>query len=381
MNPHVPYVEPDPEPLAHALATLSTLPHPILWIADGGAINDANPAAEAFFETSRGMLRRKTISELFGDHSPILDLYSQARRNHATFNEYGMEFAPVRGGPERLIDVFIAPLSAPATAYMVMLQERTIADKMSRQLTHRGAARSVATLSAMLAHEIKNPLAGIRGAAQLLEGSVSDEDQLLTTLIRDESDRILRLVDRFEAFSDGRPVVMEPLNIHSVLDHVKAVAVSGFARGIRIREAYDPSLPPVLGNRDELVQVFLNLVKNGAEAVGPYASDGEIYLTTAYRPGVRISVAGVKSRVSLPLEVCVRDNGRGVPAEMLPSIFDAFVTTKTNGGGLGLALVAKVIGAHGGIVECESVPHRTSFRVLLPTATALAPHIGDSRHT
>ena len=213
MNPQPPPFEADPAPMAHALATLNALPHPILWVAERDLIIDANPAAEAFFETSRPMLRRKTLGDLCGERSPILDLFRQAVENHATFNEYGVEFAPVRGGPERLIDIFIAPLTEPTSAFMVMLQERTIADKMSKQLTHRGAARSVASLSAMLAHEIKNPLAGIRGAAQLLEGSVLPDDQLLTTLIRDESDRILRLVDRFEAFSDGRPVVMEALNI------------------------------------------------------------------------------------------------------------------------------------------------------------------------
>ena len=149
-----------------------------------------------------------------------------------------------------------------------MLQERTIADKMDRQLTHRGAARSVIALAAMLAHEIKNPLSGIRGAAQLLEQAVGDDDRTLTRLICDEADRIVKLVDRMEVFGDERPVEREPVNIHVVLDHVKRLAQSGFARHIRFVEDYDPSLPPVLANRDQLVQVFLNLVKNAAEAIG-----------------------------------------------------------------------------------------------------------------
>jgi two-component system, NtrC family, nitrogen regulation sensor histidine kinase GlnL len=248
----------------------------------------------------------------------------------------------------------------------VMLQERTIAEKMDRQLIHRGAARSVIALASMLAHEIKNPLSGIRGAAQLLEQSAADEDRPLTRLICDETDRIVKLVDRMEVFGDERPVEREPVNIHVVLDHVKRLAQSGLAHHIRFNEEYDPSLPLVYANRDQLVQVFLNLVKNAAEAIGADAQDGEIAFSTAFRPGVRLQVPGSKTRVSLPLEFCVKDNGPGVPDDLMPHLFDPFVTTKPTGSGLGLALVSKIVGDHGGIVECESQPRRTVFRVLMP---------------
>jgi len=310
-------------------------------------------------------------------------LIDQVRSSNSPVNEYKVDLGTPRIGGDRQVDLHVAPLTERPGHIVVMLQERTIADKMDRQLTHRSAARSVIALAAMLAHEIKNPLSGIRGAAQLLEQSAEDDDRSLTQLICDETDRIVKLVDRMEVFADERPVEREPVNIHVVLDHVKRLAQSGFARHIKFVEDYDPSLPPVLGNRDQLIQVFLNLVKNAAEAIADNASDGEICLTTAFRPGVRLTVPGQQTRISLPLEFCVRDNGPGVPDDLMPHLFDPFVTTKPTGSGLGLALVSKIVGDHGGIIECESQPRRTIFRVLMPVYSgdasfADAPLIHDS---
>ena len=347
-------------------AVLDALPHPVVMVSADGSIANANAAAEAFFEASVTLLRRHTLRELVPFGSPLLSLVEQVRSRGAAVNEYRVDLGTPRNPGERLVDLHVAPVPERPDHIVVMLQERSIADKMDRQLTHRSAARSVIALAAMLAHEIKNPLSGIRGAAQLLEQSVGDEDRSLTRLICEEADRIVKLVDRMEVFTDQRPIEREPVNVHAVLDHVKRLTHSGFARHIKFVEDYDPSLPPVLVNRDQLIQVFLNLVKNAAEAIGEEAADGEICLSSSFRPGVRLAVPGSKTRVALPLEFCVRDNGPGVPEDLLPHLFDPFVTTKPSGSGLGLALAAKIIGDHGGIIECELQPRRTVFRVLMP---------------
>lgn len=348
------------------LQALHVLPMPVLIVGEGHGVLYANTAAEDFFQSSAVVLKRQRLDDLIAFGSPVLSLVEEVQRRGASVSEYRLDLGSPRLGSERIVDVFASPLPNQGEAVVLMLQERTIAEKMDRQLTHRGAARSITALGAMLAHEIKNPLSGIRGAAQLLEASVTDGDRLLTQLICDEADRIVKLVERVELFGDERPSERGPVNVHDVLDHVKRLAQSGFARHIRFNEVYDPSLPPVSGNRDQLVQVMLNLVKNAAEAIGEHAIDGEITLTTAYRPGIRMQLAGSSSRIALPLEIGIRDNGPGVPPDIISHLFDPFVTTKAQGSGLGLALVAKVIGDHGGIVECESVPRRTTFRILLP---------------
>jgi two-component system nitrogen regulation sensor histidine kinase GlnL len=352
---------------AVAMAVLNAIQNPVVMVDEAGLVAFANWEAEAFFGASASHLARYRISTFIPFGSPLLALIDQVRERKAPVNEYRVDLSSPRLGQDKLVDLYVAPVISEPGSVVIVFQERSMADKIDRQLTHRAAARSVTGLASMLAHEIKNPLSGIRGAAQLLEQSADDDDRALTRLICDETDRIVSLVDRMEVFSDERPVDRVPVNIHSVLDHVKAVAKAGFARHIRITENYDPSLPAVYANRDQLVQVFLNLVKNAAEAVAD-RPDGEIMLTTAYRPGIRLSVAGTREKISLPLEFCVQDNGPGVPLDLVPHLFDPFITTKTNGSGLGLALVAKIIGDHGGIIECDSQNNRTTFRVLMPAS-------------
>ena len=352
-------------PFDLAQIVLNTIRHPVIMVGPDNVISFANAEAEDFFRSSAAVLTRSKLAQFVPFGSPLLTLVEQVRERRSPFNEYRVDISSPRIGIDKVVDIYVAPVPELPGSVAVMLQERSMADKIDRQMTHRGAARSVTGLAAMLAHEIKNPLSGIRGAAQLLETVVGDEDRALTRLITDETDRIVSLVDRMEVFSDGRPIQRAPVNIHVVLDHVKAIAMNGFASHLRIVEEYDPSLPPVMANRDQLVQVFLNLVKNAAEAIGPDQS-GEIKLSTAFRPGIRLAVPGTQDRVSLPLEFCVHDTGPGVSEDLLPILFDPFVTTKPNGSGLGLALVAKIVGDHGGVIECDSSPRGTTFRILMP---------------
>lgn len=348
-------------------ALLNALADNVLIVGRDRSIGFANLAAEQLFGASAPYLRRRGLADFVPLDSPLFTLIDQVFANGAAVCEYGVTLETPRIG-NHFVNIQVAPIPEDPDSVIVSIHEQSIARKIDRQLTHRSAARSVTAMASLLAHEIKNPLSGIRGAAQLLEPGLGDDDRTLTRLICDETDRICALVDRMEVFADKRPIVREPVNIHQVLEHVRKIAQTGFAKGVRFREDYDPSLPPVFGNRDQLIQVFLNLVKNAAEAVP--GKDGEIVLSTAYRQGVRLAIPASDSRVHLPLVVTVMDNGGGIPQDLRGHLFDPFVTTKSAGTGLGLALVAKIVDDHGGVIELSPGARPTAFTVMLPMHAA-----------
>lgn len=342
---------------------VNALPDPVLVVDGAGDIRCVNLEAQEFFDLSSAMMEGMPLADLLPPDSPVMGLIEQVQQGRRRVSQEGVTIDTPRIGPHH-VTVRVTALGEPTDHVLVTINERTLARKIDNSLTHRNAARSVTAMAAMLAHEVKNPLSGIRGAAQLLEENCSESDRMLTRLICDEADRIVALVNRMEVFSDQRPLERDAVNIHTVLEHVRKVAQSGFARNIRFVERYDPSLPPVYGNRDQLIQIFLNLIKNAAEAAPD--PGGEIILSTSYQHGVRMALPGGDTRLHLPLLVSVQDNGDGIPEDLRSNLFDPFVTTKVNGTGLGLALVAKIVGDHGGVIEFDSQPRRTVFKVSLP---------------
>jgi two-component system nitrogen regulation sensor histidine kinase GlnL len=344
---------------------LGALPVPVVLLDADNRFRYVNHAAEQFLGVSASQLASLRLTDLVPSDNPLFLLVDQVRHGDVTVSDHELTLESPRLHKPG-IAVQGSPLPEEPGAVLLVLQDASAARSLDRQLAFRSAARSVSGMAAILAHEVKNPLSGIRGAAQLLEASVGPDDRELAVLIRDEADRIRGLVDRMEIFGE-KPIARGAVNIHRVLEHVRKLAQSGFAAHIRFQEAYDPSLPPVWGNRDQLVQVVLNLMKNAAEAVtDANQANPEIVLTTAYQHGMRLAVPGSTERVELPLTVSVRDNGPGIPEDIRPHLFEPFVSSKAAGSGLGLALVAKIMGDHGGLIEVDSRPGRTEFRLHLP---------------
>ena len=360
--------------VATAEDVLRTLPFGIIVVDGHLRIIRVNAAAEQLLDRGAPYLVGRALPTLFPSDSPLLALISQALVSGFSVAEHEL-WLSLPNGDEGSHIVTATPAGEDDREVVVSLHGQSVVRRIENRMVHRHAARSVVGLAALLAHEVKNPLSGIRGAAQLLEQSLQQEDdRTLTRMICEETDRICTLVDRMELFSD-EDFSREGVNIHIVLKRIRRIAQAGFGNHVRFIETYDPSLPPVHGNLDQLVQVFLNIVKNACEAVPP--DGGEIRLGTAYHHGARLTLPGGTRRVQLPLVVSVADNGRGIPDEIAPHVFDPFITTGREGTGLGLAFAAKVVGDHGGMVEFDSNGNGTIFRVRLPVHSV--PEAADSR--
>jgi len=342
---------------------IEALPAAIIVVDREAVCRVINAAAEDLLQVGRKNLLGRRLTEVIPDDCPLFSLIEQCRLSRSAVSDAEMAIEGPRLHLEYL-SVEVAPLDDPDGSVVLAMRDRGLEHRMARQSAAAEAAQSVRSMAGMLAHEIKNPLAGIRGAAQLLESKVGPAEAALAALIREESDRIVGLVNGVEIFADDRAPVLSTVNVHEALDHVCKLARVSFAAHATLREYYDPSLPPVHGNRDLLIQIFLNLVKNAAEACE--GSESEIVVTTAYQAGFRIGERNKAHRQPRRIAVTVADTGPGVPEELLGNLFDPFVTSKPGGRGLGLALVAKLVRAHNGVIEFSSKPGATRFTVLLP---------------
>ena len=360
---------------------LASLPNPVFLLDGDDRFLFLNHAAEMFFDSSAAMLEGTALSAQIPADSSLLALLARSRSQMASVADQGIEVASPRIGL-RLLNVQIAPFGDRSMRdgtiagtpggdertysgrMLVTLQERALAERLRGQSMFHGAARSISSMAALLAHEVKNPLAGIKGAAQLLQADLSPENQEFARMIVEETNRVTALLDRMEGFAGGAQTPLSPVNIHEILDHCLRISSASYGDHLAVKRRYDPSLPPVEGHRDLLIQAFLNIVKNAFEAT---EKKTELTVVTSYARGRRLNGGGA-ARLHVPIQVEVIDNGPGIAPELRDNIFDPFVSGKNGGSGLGLALVASVVADHGGLVEVDSVPGRTVFRINFPTA-------------
>ncbi len=338
-----------------------SLPVPAIMVDADDAVMYVNPAAESFLNISTKALTGEKLWDKVMIDAPLEAPFARARENSTSLFVNDVDVGSGERAP-MLCNIQFAPLQGSEGTMIVMISPREIASRINQNHSSGKAAKSAIGMAEMLAHEIKNPLAGITGAAQLLSMGLTPEDQEMTDLIVEESRRIVKLLEQVEQFGNLRPPVLKPVNIHDVLDRARQSAAVGFGAHMLFVEEYDPSLPQTVADGDQLLQVFLNLLKNASEAGG---EAGTIRLHTFYDTSLRVHRSdGTQAR--LPLQVEIIDDGPGLPREIADDIFEPFVSGKENGTGLGLALVSKLIGDAGGWISVDSVPGRTVFRISLP---------------
>jgi len=342
----------------------ASLPIPALLIDAAGLIVNINPAAEDFLNASTRSMKGQPVFDRLSIDAPMEEAILRARLNRAALS---INDADVTTGekPPVQCQLQIAPMQDNPDIVMLLIWPREIADKLGRATAVKSAAKSAIGMAEMLAHEIKNPLAGISGAAQLLAMNLSAEDREFSDLIVEETRRIVKLLEQVEQFGNLRPPERREVNIHDALDKARRSAMLGFAAKMTLIEDYDPSLPATFADPDQLMQVFLNLIRNAAEAAGP--GGGTIRLRTFYDLSLRLRRKdGSGSPLALQIEII--DDGPGLPEEIARNVFEPFVSGRENGTGLGLALVSKIISDHDGWIAVDSAPGRTVFRVSLPLA-------------
>ena len=362
MRPGGCVTQPDTIPLDRpgAEELLGALPVAVLTVDPQGTIVGANAEAEQLLNASeRAMLGRALDTILV---PPVF-----AQRDGQALAAFDAEIETARAGRIR-VDYLEAPLAERPGWRTITLHHAAMSRRIGLTADRASGARAAIGAAAMLAHEIKNPLSGIRGAAQLIAGG-GDPDGELTGLIITEVDRIAALIDRMQDFTDTRPLTLKPENIYPLLSHVRRVALAGFARGLVIEERFDPSLPEVLIDRDAFLQVVLNLLKNACEILDG-TPEPRLIITTGYRHGMAVGVTPGTPRLPLPIEICIADSGPGAPPDIADHLFEPFVSGKPEGKGLGLALVDKLVRDMNGIVQYgrEGDPEMTVFRLLLPRA-------------
>ncbi len=347
-----------------ANALWSSIPVPALVIGPLGQIEAINSAAENFLNASSKAIVGQMLNDRLSIDVLMDDALSRVRLQLAPLFILQADITPGDRPPQQC-SLQLAPLQDMPGYVLLLISPRDIADRMGRALHVSSAAKSAIGMAEMLAHEIKNPLAGISGAAQLLAMGLSAQDLELTDLIVEETKRIVKLLEQVEQFGNLRPPTRRAVNLHDALDRARRSAIVGFGARMNIVEDYDPSLPATFADPDQLVQVFLNLLKNASEAAGP--NGGTIRLHTFYDHSLRRRRKDGPG-APLPLQVQITDDGPGIPPAIAEDIFEPFVSGRENGTGLGLALVSKIILDHEGWISVESTPGRTSFRISLPLA-------------
>jgi len=340
----------------------ASLPSPVLLIDPQDRIGETNSAAELFLNASARSLKDVPVCDRLAIDAPLEEALKRVRAQNSPMFINNVDVSGGNAAPVQC-NVQLAALLGHEGWLLMLIEPRQIADRMGRSQQAKSSARSAIGMAEMLAHEIKNPLAGITGAAQLLSMNLPAEDLELTDLIVEESRRIVELLKQVEQFGNLRPPARAPVNVHDLLDRARKSAEVSYAANIKFIENYDPSLPPTYVDGDQIMQVFLNLIKNAAEAAGP--DGGTITLRSFYDLSLRLRRKD-GSGSSLPLQIEIIDDGPGLPPEISNDIFEPFVSGRENGTGLGLALVSKIVSDHEGWISVDSIPGRTVFRISLP---------------